>query len=88
MKGSLRPIGNDDGAGADGRERDIFYAFHFLQYVGTGSSVKERINVIGRFNHDLKEPVASLLDSEVATLKVIEAPDEKGKDAAIAIWIS
>lgn len=63
-------------------ESRVFYAFHFLQYVGTGSSIKERIHVIGRFNHDLKEPVASLLISEVATLEVIDASDPKGKDQA------
>jgi hypothetical protein len=69
------------------QESQLYYAFKYLQYLQRGKhSIREKMKLIEHMSQTVKpkmpEAVSSLLKSEVATLKVIEAPNEKMKTEA------
>lgn len=71
-------------------ESQIYYAFNLLSYLqgaledGDAKALERRIVVIGKLNHGLPEPVTELLDSEIATLKIIRAQGDADKTKAYA----
>jgi hypothetical protein len=65
-------------------ESRIYYAYRYLQHVqDTNKTPAQRIRMLAAFDHGLPAPVSDLIQSEIATLKIIQAAPDKSAQAKL-----